>query len=78
MSQVHLKDIKISELHLEIDKLKKADQGAHKISQLEEKMEELKQKIGDQQSNLTGKSTLLGARYLIWDVIISSVVDFRP
>ena len=78
MSQVQLKDIKISELHLEIDRLKKVDQGAQKISHLEEKMEELKQKIGDQQSSLTGRSALLGARYLIWDVIISSMVKFRP
>lgn len=25
-----------------------------------------------------GRSALLGARHLIWDVIVSSVVDFRP
>lgn len=47
MSQVKLKEIQISELHPEIDRLKKADQGIHKISMLEEKVEELKQKIKD-------------------------------
>ena len=34
MSQVQLKEIQISELHLEIDRLKKVDQSNHKISQL--------------------------------------------
>jgi len=38
----------------------------------------LKQKIEDQQYSLMGRSVLLGARHLIWDVIVSSVVDFRP
>lgn len=78
MAQVQLKDIKISELHLEIEILKKDDHYTHKIAQLEEKVEELKLKIEDQECSLMGRSTLLGAKHLIWDVIINSVVEFRP
>jgi len=47
MSQVQLNEIQISELNLEIEKLKKADQGTHRIVELEGKVEELKQKIED-------------------------------
>lgn len=47
MSQVHLKEIQISELNLEIERLKKAEQGTHMIVELEGKVEELKQKIKD-------------------------------
>jgi len=41
-------------------------------------VEELKQKIENQECSMMGRYALLGARHLIWDVIISSVVDFRP
>jgi len=41
-------------------------------------MEELKQKIEDHECSLTGRSSLLGAMHLIWDVIVNSVVDLRP
>lgn len=78
MYQMQLKEIQISELHLEIDRLKKADQGTHKIAHLEEKVEELKQKIEDQECSLMVRSALLGAIHLIWDAIVISVVDFRP
>ena len=78
MSQVQLKDIQISELHLEIDKLKNVDQSTQKIAQLEENIEELKHKIEDQEGSLTRRFPLIGVRHLIWDTIINSIVDFRP
>lgn len=78
MSQVKLKDIQISELNLKIEKLKKADQGTLKIAELEGKVEELKQKLEDQEYGLTGRVALLGDRHLIWDEITKSLMEFRP
>ena len=53
MSQVQLKDIKISELQLENDKLKKDfDQNSGNITKLEEEKQSLEQKIEDLRDRL--------------------------
>jgi len=41
-------------------------------------VEELKQKIEDQEGSLMGRSAFLEAKNLIWGVIVNSVVEFRP
>ena len=79
MSQVQLKDIEISELQLENDKLKKdSDQNSEKITKLEEEKQSLEQKIEDLRDRLKGKIPLIGAKHLIWDSIIDLTVTFRP
>ena len=71
MSQIKLKGIHISELDLEINKIKKdVEQSAKKVTNLEKNVEDLKTEIDDIKYKLRGKLPLVGAKHIIWDFII--------
>ena len=79
MSQVSLKKLEITGLKRQNKNLEDIDGKREKErNELEDKCNEMVEKNNKLEKQVTGQSSLQGAKHLIWDVLIAKATKFRP
>ena len=79
MSQVSLKKLEITGLKRQNKNLEDiAGKREKERNELEEKCKEMVEKNNKLEKQVTGQSSLQGAKHLIWDVLIAEATKLRP